>query len=180
MFKIQRYANCGGRKKQWLKRFASGTIAYMCPLCYKIVYINGKYDYNINTNIEEFNFYTEFIYNCPCCDHTVKGIELDPNIAESISELNRKGYITEFCCEGHISKKNYQDPPYISFSTYYNSIKNLLPKSWYIDEDYNMANMFVIRGDIKHYSKKQILKDLENMVNDLPIKRRYNNATNCN
>ena len=67
MFKIQRFADCGGIKKQWLHRSASGTIAYMCPKCYNILYANGKYDFNIKTNID---FYVDMVfgYNCPNCE----------------------------------------------------------------------------------------------------------------
>lgn len=36
-----------------------------------------------------------------------KIIEVDDNIAETISVLNKKGYRTEYCCGGHINKYEY-------------------------------------------------------------------------
>lgn len=178
MFQIKRYADFGGNKKQWLKRFTSGTIAFMCPICYNIIYINGKYDYKVTVPfIDEFNFDTIFNFKCPCCENIVKGIELDPNIAKDISRLNKKGYITKFCCEGHISKKEDRgsSDPYIFFENGIKISEDILPKSWYIDnniydENDNKLDRFIIRGNIKHYSKKQILNDLTEMINILPDK----------
>ena len=36
-----------------------------------------------------------------------KIIEVDDDIAEAISILNKKGYKTEYCCSGHISSNEY-------------------------------------------------------------------------
>ena len=177
MFQIKRYADFGGNTRQWLKRFTSGTIAYMCPICYNIIYINGRYDYKITVPfIDEFNFDTVFNFECPCCKHMVKGIELDPNIAKDIRRLNIKGYKTKFCCEGHVSNKedkyNRGNDPYIFFEDGIIIPEDILPESWYIDniynEDGNKVDHFIIRGDIKHYSKKKILNDLTVMINTLP------------
>ena len=43
MFKIRRFYDSGGFKKSWLKIFKSGTIAYMCPHCYNIIYNSVPY-----------------------------------------------------------------------------------------------------------------------------------------
>lgn len=164
MFKIQRFADCGGIKKQWLHRSASGTIAYMCPKCYNILYANGKYDFNIKTNID---FYVDMVfgYNCPNCENNIQAIELDPNIADDISILNKKGYKTKYCCEGHISDHQYISAPYIYFNNTHDDIAKNLPKTWYVDND--GYNGFVIRADINN-SKKKILEDLHKMVEKLP------------
>lgn len=37
-------------------------------------------------------------------------IELDEQIALAISVLNSKGYKTEFCCSGHLSKHEFYSP----------------------------------------------------------------------
>ena len=101
---------------------------------------------------------------CSFCENRVNGIELDPNIADDISILNKKGYKTKYCCEGHISDHQYISAPYIYFNNTHDDIAKNLPKTWNVDTDYDH---FVIRGDINN-SKKKILEDLHKMVEKLP------------
>ena len=164
MFKIRRFHDRGGLKKSWLKIFKSGTIAYMCPHCYNIIYMNGKtYSSISSSNIDDFYLNINLTFMCPFCENRVVGIELDPNIAEDISILNKKGYTTKYCCEGHISDHQYISAPYIYFNNTHDDITKNLPKTWNVDTEYDH---FVIRGDINN-SKKKILEDLHKMVEEL-------------
>ena len=165
MFKIRRFYDSGGFKKSWLKIFKSGTIAYMCPHCYNIIYMNGKtYSSISSSNIDDFYLNINLTFMCPFCENRVVGIELDPNIAEDISILNKKGYTTKYCCEGHISDHQYITSPYIYFNNMHYDIAKNLPKTWCVDNDYDG---FIIRGDISN-PKKKILEDLHKMVEKLP------------
>ena len=166
MFKIRRFYDSGGFKKSWLKIFKSGTIAYMCPHCYNIIYMNGKtYSSISSSNIDDFYLNINLTFMCPFCENRVAGIELDPNIADDIGILNKKGYITKYCCEGHISDHQYISAPYIYFNNTHDDIAKNLPKTWYVDND--GYDGFVIRADINN-SKKKILEDLHKMVEELP------------
>lgn len=98
-------------------------------------------------------FYTT---NCPistCC-----GIifECDEEMLVPISILNEKGYITEFCCSGHIydtSNSGYimfADNEYIPYTT---------PQGWTIDNDgrtirYEFSKNATIFKKVKERHKK--------------------------
>ena len=40
-------------------------------------------------------------YICCHCGETSFGLEIDEMILPAISELNKKGYFTQYCCSGH-------------------------------------------------------------------------------
>lgn len=77
------------------------------------------FKHNILNNKEHYNF-------CPKCNILYKNkmickcgelihfVRIDKNIANIISELNKKGYKTSQCCEGHIEDSYFH--PYIYFS----------------------------------------------------------------
>ena len=74
MFKIRRFYDRGGLKKSWLKIFNSGTLAYMCPHCYNIIYINGKTYSSISTSssiIDNFYLDINLIFMCSFCENRV-------------------------------------------------------------------------------------------------------------
>ena len=127
--------------------------------------MNGKtYSSISSSNIDDFYLNINLTFMCPFCENRVVGIELDPNIAEDISILNKKGYTTKYCCEGHISDHQYITSPYIYFNNMHYDIAKNLPKTWCVDNDYDG---FIIRGDISN-PKKKILEDLHKMVEKLP------------
>lgn len=168
MYRILRKDVLNGLRKLSIRNAASGTIAYMCPYCYDIIYINGSY--NLNFKFHRDNIYPKLTitYRCKVCNNIVEGIELDPNIAETISILNKKGYYTKYCCEGHYENKKPNSTPYIYFDRF-SPNEDSLPNGWYIDKDFK--NNHTIRAKLEKHSKKQILKDIYNWACNLPNRR---------
>lgn len=92
----------------------------MCPKCYKVFHL--KYDehdpifdrhhvnltYTIDSDPNyEYDLVDDFIsirgsFPAPCHPEE-ELIMLDENIADVISQLNKKGYHTTSCCEGHLN-----------------------------------------------------------------------------
>lgn len=162
-------------KNKYLKY---GHHGLMCPECYMIYeVIIGE---NINSKCTLHHKYkgdiididilprVDFLTVCKYCKTDVKLIEVDYNIAYSISLLNRKGYLTTFCCEGHKSSYEYSDG-YISFKD--NSILeyiDYLPDSWYIDLQNLREGKYIIRTDV--FDKSQAMTDLFSFCKGLPNK----------
>jgi hypothetical protein len=51
-------------------------------------------------------------------------VEIDDDILETIRKLNEKGYVTEYCCAGHVSEEDISPEIYIYFSAYARKEKN--------------------------------------------------------
>lgn len=151
-----------------------GKLALMCPYCYETHMIN-------NDNYEIFAS-TKFNGICKYCHNSVNFIEIDGNLGKTIKILNRKGYITKFCCEGHDKIKHKKDGislAYIYFDNgimYLEFIKNSLPDSWYIDQGELNDGKFIIRAKRDIPLKKRIhdiqkmAKKLDNLIYSLYIK----------
>ena len=152
-----------------------GTAAIICEECYKPIFIKcniTKQVYILDeslTNKGEIHLINNFNVHCPFCGHNFiyEGDPIDPNIAYSIAELNRKGYKTLFSCEGHINNTIFKDA-YIYFYDKYQMIKTIisypLPKTWNTSSG---INRFIIRSKCIKLSKR--IKDLELWVESLPI-----------
>ena len=122
---------------------------------------------------------------CPKCHHINQYDEcLDPNITPMIAELNRKGYATVFCCEGHKVNQDSHSLPYIRFK--YNGQKRVidyvpLVGPWKLDGDYEtligddgveyrqyIGNRFTIRCDNLDMPIRERMAYLRRWVNALP------------
>ena len=155
-----------------------GKMVLMCPKCFSTYIIEVDRKIYANYSIEKGNRIfpcSNFIGLCKKCGLYGEFIEIDGNIGKTIEILNKKGYYTKFCCEGHKkNKKEYTDlQSYIYFSNnleYMNVIKEYLPKSWYIDYDDMRENRLSIRSK-KDISLKQRIKDIQKMAKELPIKK---------
>ena len=123
---------------------SDGWIGLMCPECFNVV--SRRLHYTSSVLVENAYFDEEnpemmihsdikFIQKkCEKCGNEYfEPIQLDYNIAETISLLNKAGYRTKYCCEGHGNKNTYA---YIMFG---NSCimkhLNTLPITWEIDLD---------------------------------------------
>lgn len=87
-----------------------GEAYYLCPKCNKLYKITGItkpipiYDFiSVDQNGETPGYYdADFVMKCACDPSWETDlVNIDPNIAREIVILNRKGYKTYFCCEGH-------------------------------------------------------------------------------
>ena len=169
-----------------LDQYAFGDyIGFFCPKCFKPII--KRYALK-----EEFFYDPEFIVTrkfeltCPDCGHKFEqSWYLDPNITEVIALLNKKGYITEFCCEGHYTKDQdgneyLSSTPYILFSFRKDIIFDELnlPYPWIEDSksvDNSLAYKYdrlCIRYNLDAYdSSKQFAIDvLKEWIGRLPTK----------
>lgn len=101
--------------------------------------------------------------NCECCPNESANIVLDDNIAQVISLLNKKGYTTYACCEGHKEK----DSLYILME--YADMRPLC--HYFSDLGYNSTLDYIpitkMRLEIKYESiaeKKEIISNLMTWV----------------
>ena len=97
-------------------------MAYMCMGCYEV------YDWNMEM--------------CPKTGCEGNIVEIDELMLPIIKMLNQKGYITEYCCSGHVYGNGSSS--YICLREFVtevleeneiNQIKEELPKSWSMEID---------------------------------------------
>lgn len=111
----------------------------------KINFLNEK------SNDSEIEFVCsncfETIENCKCDSHNFLSItDIDKDIYPAIKKLNKLGYETKFCCQGHINNGTIQ--AYIYFSNdSKNEILPTLPNNWKY-ESYKYAGIVKYRYNI--------------------------------
>lgn len=165
-----------------------GYITLMCPYCFSLYRIKTSYklvskleydpciledDYeevpNIESYIVDLKYYMHKCVNCNARE--VELIILDNNIAPSISLLNKKGFYTNFCCEGHLYDNGVIDTSYIYFKNdCIMKYLDHLPKPWELDMSfYHDRNHCIINCRFTDIEKqKQGISDLYEFVKSLP------------
>ena len=171
-----------------------GYTALMCPHCFDIikVYADNRKCIQKPIDVDLILMSNSYFCECPKCGEQADFIELDINMAQIISTLNTKGYYTAYSCEGHLDlNEDLFIRSYIYF--YLNDDKDILdkhplPNGWFIDDDYDPANVFCIHNtpnDIKDFKdmdeyrkyikeiesiwdKKQLLEDIYKWACGLP------------
>lgn len=127
-------------------------MAYLCLDCFEVYDILLKY--------------------CPKKSCQGKMVEVDELMLPTIILLNQKGYITEYCCSGHINDCY----PYILFDNYINRmfsenyLKELfkdIPEPWYID-DTDSLHRVALRCDLKNDNISIV--ELQKFICDINIK----------
>ena len=175
----------------------SGYMGLLCPKCYKDILIKGhvkfnaipveeknRYDYELNLYIQEFIGVT-----CPECGKLFFADSfIDVNILPILSVLNKKGYITEYSCEGHPSKATISElsTAYVRFK-YYDQHDILeaypLPAPWedttyedaYFDHARNkIIYPFTIRCKDNNATIRTRMASLRRWANSLPKWDEYN------
>ena len=135
------------------RTFKRGHSGFFCKKCFHpiIVRLNIEYDSECDNDL---HFWVENRYSfaCPECG-TINRVnyEIDPNITPTIALLNKKGYKTEFCCEGHYTEEG-MDNAYIYFAKSVSPdilINNPLPYPWFrdteIQKDVDCSKELIIR-----------------------------------
>lgn len=166
------------RIKKYYDRYI-GSLALMCPYCYEIHMadmdkkIKMKYHKKDNDNYKIFPS-MKFNGICKHCHKPIEFIEIDGNLGKTIKILNRKGYFTKFCCEGHDKVKNKNDKAYRAYiyfdngTTYLEFIRDFLPDSWYIDQDDLNDKKLIIRAK-KDIPLKKRIHDIQKMAEKLKL-----------
>lgn len=183
---IRKVYHSFNEKVQWYKNnppmFTSveslnGKIGLMCPHCYNYFtrYVHCFQSLMIEneeptrSDCPELWVGSNIHYSVPKCKfcgrEEVDLIQIDVNIVESISKLNKKGFKTKFCCEGHADEATNG---YILFEdTSIMEYLNTLPLTWYFDID--AAKNFghtCIRSEAIDYIEG--IMDLKEWVESLP------------
>ena len=165
-----------------------GVGGFMCEKCYKPI-LSHINIHELLTPIGKDYIERGLIFNVQCseCNHVTKWQDwpIDPNILPLISELNRKGYKTEYCCEGHIYEPNNQQS-WIIFPYRIHGILRKYPLEypWIIDEIFTSKNCghrsrIITMGE-RYLSLIDRLYTLENWIKKLPIRKGSYYWKNCN
>lgn len=145
-------------------RYIRGHAGFYCKHCYHpiVVKMNLEADYECDEDLD-FEVRNKYYFKCPeCGKNNVFEYEIDPNITPTIALLNKKGYKTKFCCEGHYTEEG-PSSAYIYFDE---SIKpNVLtkyplPYPWYrdmqIQKYLDESKKFVIRCNLFYKTDKRM------------------------
>ena len=152
-----------------------GYGGFICKKCGYITIRKIYYEYKSDNDIFAENILVSV--KCDKCGHEdmyeITNDMIDPNMCYAIYHLNRKGYPTKYCCEGHPYGQ------YIQFSYYQqNEIVKYypLPYPWYVDtsiyspDDFTFKK-FIIRCSMYNdsISKQTIIDVLNEWVDKLPV-----------
>lgn len=110
-------------------------MGYMCSNCFCIVSSIDISEQKLIKGIK--NKYSVEEYKCNKCK-TCSVVEIDDIVMKAIQILNNKGYITEYCCSGHLDESDTNT--YISFKS--GKCPNEIPKGFILEDEkyYNMNN----------------------------------------
>lgn len=193
-----------------------GTEVFMCKKCFKIHKFMVKKQINYSSrfeilNTEDYNEefeldHDEVLFNlmdhlsylsipneiylrCDDCNEVTDHAILDYNMAEIITELNKKGYTTAYSCEGHYDIRSI---PYILFKAKksekdkYEEMLNLIVRNsgwwqWDIMSEDPKFTYYKLELDtnfitLKDYNNNEYLIPLKTIVYDYLDKEKENDS----
>ena len=139
----------------------------MCKNCFHMepikIRVNNKIRLDRRNERVEVSNKTYCYYECPECGNHAVGIELDFHIAPIIQVLNKKGYYTLFCCEGH----SIYDGGYIYFEDDF-AMRYIvyLPDSCFVDLGDLREDKLIIR--FEYCNKYRALEEIYEWALQLP------------
>lgn len=123
-------------------------MAYLCMGCYEV------YDRDLG--------------RCPKSSCDCRVVEVDELMVPAIILLNQKGYMTEFCCSGHVYDNGCTS--YVLLDSLITdvlgyeieNIKKILPKSWEIEIDQSDRIHFIHKLKMEQNCKivTEVYKDI--------------------
>ena len=153
-----------------------GFIGLMCPYCYNYIIRSVRQNNSIfveqdeNSTDEDLELWgysdTNFRLNkCKCCGvENINLIQIDVNLVDIISILNKKKYYTKFCCESH----DNDDNGYIMFEdrSIMNHMYNLP-----LSVNFNISSFKqtgIIKIEFEYCNKTDALIELAEWATSLP------------
>lgn len=80
--------------------------SYWCPECGKLIDVSSgrliPYEFDHDGGIEMVSASIDFHFNCTDCDSYM--LPIDYLISKQIKILNDMGYVTSYCCAGHLNQ----------------------------------------------------------------------------
>lgn len=129
---------------------------FMCPKCLSIYKVEFPdiIEMGKDSLLRKTSFTVKVLCNKKIRNPKTKGVylckryavEIDRRVLYAVQNLNIKGYITEYCCEGH-SKYN---TGYITFSeSMYAMLENLdSPEGWYFESPAKYSYKYDDNGNV--------------------------------
>ena len=145
--------------------YTDKLITYYCPECGKDYFEKIVVDFKSTSDRINFSSYTW--YKCDC---GADAYEIDSRLLSVIVKLNKLGFKTTFCCEGH----DFEEAAYIAFEHGIDLSDIGLPHMWVSDKS-KMTEQYVEGGleDIKIVENEIIRTDMFNCPDIL--RKIYNN-----
>lgn len=189
--------NEGSIQTHRINHIRKAIYGLMCPICYNVIYrsISISQSAYVETIVDEnhtepddcdvTNYVSDptyYLNKCKSClVKDIKLIPLDFHIAEAISIFNKKGFETEYSCEGHdnIDMEERCDGYVMFKNSRILDYIHLLSPTWYIDHDSDTAmqklnhrlygghaHITIIRASFDDYAES--LSDLLDFAKSLP------------
>lgn len=151
-----------------VRNLCSRTNYLMCPVCYNLTKIKMPAYVTVLTdeiNLKDMRVLPTISGTCNECGIESVQIQLDADIAAAVAMLNKKGYLTKYCCEGH----HDVDRAYIMFK---DAVPDTQPIGWRYDcGDKSTIDALYSNGDMK----ADLLINLQRWVESLPTREVHNN-----
>ena len=149
------------------KNIIGDYVGFYCPHCFTPIIIKTKI---VLESKEDIYIVPKFYIKCENCNNYIDfDFYIDPNITNCIAQLNKKGYITRNCCEGHNYDIEHGGDAYIQFKSKIDTSKLIYPwynrfKDYYIDKDNIKHKCTCIRCNINNSTLEERIDSLQKWI----------------